>query len=376
MDAYTTREYTKMRFFYSIFYISISLVSSAYSRMSLPYEFIKKIDTNSLQQPLWNDKLDLTKIETDLTSQRISKLIPVASYLADQGIHGVGMGHTVYLAIMENGLKAIFKPEDKLFNSFAEVAAYRASKFLGLRLVPPTVLKKYKNLQGSLQFFVQPSTQNLRDEQVYKKISIKDLSDMCLLYFVLGKWDSHMGNQIITQYDNKTYLALIDNTSIKSLQQVRYGEDPFICMSCNHLANAPHEGPFPFGKPSILKSPTFSKAQQAFGRFLSTRRINHLLGKNPKQISYAVWRNNLWIQRKLRHIVRYLHHFTNKPNYSPVYYKSTLDQYSKLDKRNLRYIWGEALAQDKDYFTELISQTLERRDQVLKAALKSGSIIS
>jgi hypothetical protein len=365
-----------MRFFSITLYISSVLVYPAYSKTVLPYDFITRVNADSAPQPLWDDKLDLNKIEADLTNQHISKLIPLASYLIHEGLHGVGMGHTVYLAIMENGLKAIFKPEDKLFNSFAEVAAYRASKFLGLRLVPPTVLKKYKNLHGSLQFFVQPSSQNLRDEKAYQKLSTKDQSDMCLFYFVLGKWDSHMGNQIITQYNNKAYLALIDNTSIKSLQQVRYGEDPFICMSCNHVAHTPHAGPFPFDRPSILHNPTLVKAQQLFGRFLSARRIQHILEKNKKQIVYAIWCDNLWVQRRLRHIVRYLHHFTQKPNYSPVYYKSTIERYSKLDKSTLQNIWAEALIQDKEYFTELILQTLERRDQMLKAALKSGSIIS
>src|SRR5262249_7471451 len=142
-------------------------------------------------QPSWNDRLDLQAIEDRLQNEQIADTQSISRYLAKAG-KSPKASHELLLVGLERGLKAVFKTGEY---HYAEVAAYRASKALDQRLVPPTVIRTINGKQGSLQFLVE-SPVDLRKahgSEHFKKVSAKDKSDMMLFYFVFGQWDNHLG---------------------------------------------------------------------------------------------------------------------------------------------------------------------------------------
>ena len=319
------------------------------------YAFIGFSAIISATQPAWDHTLDLHAIEARLQNQKIVQLIPMRDYLASQHIN-IQFTHEVYLAILADGLKAVFKPESTLKSSYAEVAAYRASAWLGLRLVPPTVLKKYKNQQGSLQFFVE--FESRATQTSIAALNPKDKSDMHLFCFIFGKSGTHTGNRLVAVHNNRAYIALIDNASIRFLQQVHYGDFPFIYKGrSRNKSNKLTSNSFPFNEQKTFSHGTLKELKTILGEYMSDRRIEDLWNKK-RPITYCFWNNTLWIKREQK----------TGPNYTDVYYKSTLDQYKKLTKAVLEKLWSEWLHTDPQHVRQLIHLTLERRNQVLKAA--------
>lgn len=173
---------------------------------------------NQAKQPDWDNVLDLDKIESQLRTEPIVALKPMKKYLAEQK-KVARYKNIVYVATLKNGLKAVFKPERQPFLAYGEVAAYRASKWLNTRLVPPTVMKTFRGKKGSLQFFVESpfdlfNPTDLRHAE--KLLSAKNRSDMTLFYYVFwGRLTFNpLGNKLISRdKDGKGYLALIDNAA-------------------------------------------------------------------------------------------------------------------------------------------------------------------
>lgn len=159
------------------------------------------------QQPPWNDQLAFEEIEKRLQTEAIVTRKSIRSFLKrdHKSVHPT---HPVDIVVLESGLKAICKNER---SCYSEVAAYRASKFLGLRLVPPTVFRNIQGKKYSLQFFIDSA---ISKTHKIKKIRKKDLFDKELFYYVFNQWDAHPGNQIVSRHGNKYYLALIDHGSI------------------------------------------------------------------------------------------------------------------------------------------------------------------
>lgn len=171
------------------------------------------------EQPPWDDMLDFDKIENELKTEPIVEMHSMRSYLRRQG-KAVRTINAVFIATLANGLKAVFKPERRPLHRYmyGEVAAYRASKMLGQKLVPPTVLKTYRGKRGSLQFFVVTPYDMLKMSDYTKNFTLlsrKARSDMKIFRYVFGLWDTHRGNLLIAQGKDETrYLALIDNSFI------------------------------------------------------------------------------------------------------------------------------------------------------------------
>lgn len=173
-------------------------------------------DKKYREQPAWDNNLNVKEIENELRTETIMSLKPMKKHLKESG-KKMFFFHTVYVATLKNGLKAVWKPMNKHYNSYGEVAAYRASEWLGQRLIPPTVIKKHKGEKGSLQFFVQTSFDLLahNKHKAFKQLSEKVKSDAQLYYFIFGQPDNHIGNQLIAfDAQGKAHLALIDNADI------------------------------------------------------------------------------------------------------------------------------------------------------------------
>ena len=159
-------------------------------------------------QPAWNDQLSFEEIEKRLQTEAIVARKSIRFFLK-RNHKSVHPTHPVDIVVLASGLKAVCKDDRACYG---EVAAYRASKLLGLRLVPPTVFRDIHGKKYSLQFFVDASI-NIHTH-TFKKIRKKDIADKNLFYYIFNQWDGHTGNQIISRHGNGYYLTLIDHGSI------------------------------------------------------------------------------------------------------------------------------------------------------------------
>lgn len=320
----------------------------------------------SIGQPSWDDRLNMAAIETRLQDEEVANTQKINTFLKKQGKVTKG-GSSMLFVMLESGLKAVFKPG---LYQYAEVAAYRASKMLGMRLVPPTVFRTINGEQGSLQFLVQ-SPLDLKKmpnfNEIFKKVSPKDMSDMHIFYFVFGQWDSHRGNQIISIHGNKARLALIDNAGILHRSYTQYGDYSFIEKGISSAPTSECTTSFPYDKAKTVSAKSFNALKKVLSPYITDEAIRRLVARGVP-ITYCIWCDTLWMKMYTRsaHI---------RPSATKHYYASTLKAYEKLDETMLREIWAEWLKEDKAHAEQLIALTLERRDQLLKAALASGGII-
>lgn len=331
-------------FLVTIFYI-FSNKSFVYSEMQ---NYIYKNNKKLFQkQPEWGGDFAFNQIENQLEQGKITKLVNIAQYLDKE----TTFKHEVYLAYLDNGLIGVFKPEQKLFNSYGEIAAYKASRYLNLDLIPPTILKNYKNQTGSFQFFIKNAKRaNMAN------LSQKQISDMNIFYFVFGQTDTNMNNQLMvtnSHNPNKKFLVLIDNSFITKSQNIIYGMKGFSCLN-----GAVENKNCPFHKAITIIKPKEKVLKNLLKPYLPMRLIESIIKRTKKQITYIVDNNIVWMQK-------------GRINYTNNYYKSTLDKLRQLSKASLRNIWREALLSDKKYFNILINLILERKDQVLRASRAS-----
>lgn len=169
---------------------------------------------NAETQPVWDDTLNFEDIEYRLLHEPISETRSMHTFLKKSGKIPSGT-HPIKLVILESGLKAVFKEPGACYG---EVAAYRAAKALGMRLVPPTVFREINGRMGSLQFYVESPIDLMKSRQDYhRKLDHKTVTDEQLFNYLLCRWDIHAGNQMLSKEGSRYYLALIDNAGVRSL---------------------------------------------------------------------------------------------------------------------------------------------------------------
>lgn len=259
----------------------------------------------------------------------------------------------VYLLTLQDGTKAVFKARNDLDIAYAEVAAFKASQFLGFPNVPPTVLRKIEGKWGALQLYIEPHVDSTKPEvllSVLHSISKEDMANLKLFYFIFGQWDIGGHNiilqksqdKILDKTQDKINIFSIDNSAIIYHQQVKYGKLPFIQLWHSRLlqddSRKDNDISFPF------------------------HHVRSFLGIYP----YVIYKNGLWVQLKT-------HHSNYIRAYTDYYPKETIEAIKKLDYRSLENIFKEAkennakfLNKEEDYFNAI----LDRRDQVLNHALQ------
>ncbi len=271
----------------------------------------------------------------------------------------------VYLAVLESGLKAVFKPDLEFHDMYAEVAAYKASQWMKSSLVPPTVLKQFKKQKGSLQFFVEtdletssPETQKI----MLKALDQKTLEDIDVFYFLFGQWDRGPSNMLFVPFNSSYFVALIDNKGILQQQHVHLGKSPFVRKAyCDNRKDV-WDNQFPFEKAqkitldAIDKHPDFKACGLTHQKF-------PFLKASQKPLTYVFWRNSLWFQP-----------YEDMPFHPKNLSLSLLEIVKKLNQDILKNIWKD---RPKEWttrqFNEIIRLTLDRRDQLLNTFNKESS---
>lgn len=316
--------------------------------------------SHRIGQPQWDDTLDHTLIESRLSFEPIGSTTSLSSFLAHKG-RSVKASHAIRVVVLESGLIGIFKTGEY---RYAEVAGYRLSKLLGFRLVPPTVFRTIDGVEGSLQLYIDAPdlASSSESKQLFKKVGDKTVTLMKLFCYVAGQWDTHRGNQIITKAQEKYYLALIDNSSMLHRSYSRYGGVTFVGKGEENDAVAtPMSSEFPFDK-AVTLSAHEKNLVKLFSPFITKSHIHRL--SQTENITYLLWNHSLWIEWPLKKgCFR---------RYSDYYYRSTIDAFSSLTQEHLEEVWAELITVDPPYARELISLTLQRRDELLAHASRSG----
>jgi hypothetical protein len=317
---------------------------------------------NALQ---WN-KVRFADVEKTLKTGKITTIENQKLKRKQEGKNPQGTSET-YLLTFENGMQGIFKA-DLHDSAAAEVGAYQIDrKLLHHRLVPPTVYRTIDGLGfGSIQYFVKSDVDWMEWEVRNSfPVSRTDESNRDAFYFVFGQWDRHAGNVIV---DDTGHFALIDNTSIKSRNKVRYGELPYIIkFSSLSQYQKPSPTAFPFDDFKEFVNPTPFELLDFFQGKVGLKAIqNHFkwwfkTDKNneykPFTLRIIFWENRVWIQTS---------HPVNA-SYGPIQFeflsRKTLDAYRALTFESLREIL------DPKAFPDInIREMLERRDQLLEIA--------
>ncbi len=304
------------------------------------------------------DPHNFAHIEQRLRTETINRITKLNAVKKD-----VKATHKISVITLESGLKGVFKTGNY---HYAEVAAYRLSKLLGLYLVPLTVFRTIEGKQGSLQLYIDaPDLASASDSHtLLKRVGKKAISDMKLFYYVAGQWDTHAGNQIVFKDEEAYRLQLIDNSGMLHRSYSRYGGVTFIEKGENSEVLSEIGAEFPFDKAITLKGDYYKTIEALFNNYITKAHIKAL--SCHETLTYSIWNHSLWMQRprSSNQIFRY----------TKRYYQSTLNALKCLTKEDLESVWAEWLLVDPKHGHELIKLILARRDEVLLDAAGFDSI--
>ena len=298
-----------------------------------------------------------------LKEAEVANIKPMSLFLSENGKTSDFYGQ-VFLVTLDGGIRAVFKSlkPDELGDAHAEVAAYKASLFLGFPYVPPTVLREIKGMKGSLQLFVPTSVDLLADgeyEKAIREVSAEDNANLRIFYFIFGQWDSGPHNLLAYKDETKTYLIAIDNSGICNHQMVKYGDLPFVrVLYCDKLDTQDYDKPFNFEIAETIANPTAEKLRLVFkDRFPESFYTGFKsYGKQP--FKYILYQNGLWRQYHAsdEDFVRaHAHHCPQK----------TKRAIQKLNLTALKQIFTIQGESEPDFLNaSYFENILERRDQV------------
>ena len=317
----------------------------------------------------WYQGLDFAATERALETSPIVRIRTLKDFLESEYRFRWQGSNQLFLLELAGGTRAVFRTEDMPWGSTAEVSGYRFARALGSRLVPPTVRRVLQrgagvpgwawptaSRLGSLQLFVEAAGHpHVRD-----LLTPKERSDVEVISFVFGRYDTHPGNLLI---DPSGAPVMIDFEVSMNLQQSRYGEVPFVQHGGRlHTADAlPRTTPFPFDHPRVLTNPTLAEVRRIFGPWwrltwpAGMDMLHRMAQQAPgKRIPYVIWDDMLWVQLDVpaRH-----------PAHTDVYSRETL---RRLEALSIDRFTSEILS--PEYHASHVLGFLDRRRQLLAAA--------
>lgn len=310
----------------------------------------------------WRNHLD--EIEQQLASARDAKIktiIPMKDYLQSLGHKPSGTTDCFFIEFAD-GMQAVWKPEDHVWGSHGEVAAFHAARLIGMRNVPPAVLTELQGRKGVLSYFVKTSidiksmTRKQQDE-VLAKVSPKELSDMQVFHFLFGQNDRHFGNILV---DDEYRLVLIDNEALTMLTQFNlngtsWAQRAVLKPELRDGVDQFRGTPFPFDRirhlnlanPQIVEN--FLKNTQIKRENLM-RQVSSI---NSQILPIVFWRDAFWSPTRANSL----------PLSLDILSVATLQKIRSLYYEPLRAVFHEP------YFSKThLELIFQRRDQILQKA--------
>lgn len=335
-----------------------------------------KMHQNLLEaiNPPWVNNREMDTLEEQLLSATIIDIMDMRDYLNIKNKTACFAGE-VYIVLLSNGIKAVWKPRDTdgMHSAYAEVAGFKASQWLakysGWHLVSPTIMKEYNERIGSLQWFVESRLDLWIDnqrQQGYSLLKEDDLAFGAAFIHVFGQWDIHPGNYLMpNNRENSVMLVFIDLEGIGNRKYSRSIEErPFVRISFNVAMDDAVSSEAPIFL--ILKKPTFLELKHAWQEFeLPDTRLSNIhenIATNGTQdISYMIWRGNLWLQFHRKNLKAF-------PKHVPTYPEHVIKAYEQLDLKVLKDIFSLGIQNLPHHFNDsFLSDIINRKRQLLIA---------
>lgn len=333
----------------------------------------------------WNH-IDFKKTEKSLSEVRIKKITPFYSYYARYKKNFPTWNYKIFMErhkkkpifilTLNNALKAIFKPKSKerLIEAIqSSVIAYNFSRALGLRLVPPTVIRKIQGKIGSVQLFIDNTIMGVHDIQSIEKLKPVQKGNIYIFYFVAGVFDVNYLNILISKNCSKP--VIVDNDSMLKIALIPYGKHPFVLypikweyfplMSVKSFEAVPFEKSFSVFNPSwnLLKR-HFSGLNDLQIKSLQTDFLKRGKHQKKKYFSYFRYRGGYWIGSEeifsLEGVYKHLLPLNNKKFFS----EKTVQALKKLNYRSLRKLFPKK-SRFKIYDSKVYG-ILHRRNVILR----------
>lgn len=232
-----------------------------------------------------------TFFEKTLCCSQIENCERLQDFFGRQNI-SIPFTNDVYLMQFCNQINAIFKPakDEDVRYAYAEVAAYKASLWLGFPCVPPTVLRQIDDVWGSVQLYIQGDhdlvMNDLEQEAAYK-----------IFCFIFGQWDVCKSNRLVYKNKENQILVAIDNANIADRQKCRYGEHPYICVWAKD-DNFYDDAFFSFDNRIQFENPTQEELYDFFISFMPAWKAKRLSTRLSKRsiVSCIKHYDTLWLQ--------------------------------------------------------------------------------
>lgn len=300
----------------------------------------------------------------------IAKIESLTDFLKVQGKVSKDLEDCLLCVTLKCGIQGVFKPfkEEAIL---AEVAAYKASRFLGLCLVPPTVLRTIGKQVGSLQLFIHTNV-DTRARGVFEhvvsqaiKTSPDELANLKIFHYIFGQCYFSPRNVLVNGEKGRYTFIAIDNEDISKTMYWRYGDNAFLAGHCRELQSSKikHKKTkdpvgdtkqyehFPYEAVHIIKHPTSAAIKELFPK-LSSKHVKRLCEIQP--LHFVWYQDALWVQRRTEPCFAY----------TTYYQEETIRMLKKLDISMLHHIFSDARGA-KFLTEEYLRSILERRDQVL-----------
>lgn len=320
------------------------------------------------------DHINFEKTEEMLLSGPIKKKIPFYEYYKEQKVlEGIpeekiekwdffkerkqkhhNKSH-LFVLFYHNGLKAIFKEKPR-FLIGKIIFAYKISRLLDLKIVPPTVPRKIDGEEGIVQLFVEG---NRSDRANVENLSSIEKSHSYLFIFLTGLVDTNYNNLLISKRCLKPVFVDLDTLQIIHAE---FGEDPpFERVAIEWpLLDEKNLTELSFQKPIKSKIPPLENLEKVFpglkeDKILYLKETFKRADKNT--ISYFKYKQAWWVKySKKRRITRYL-----LPLSVENLTAKTLRKLKKLNKKSIK-----KLLKPYKINQSVINGVFHRRNLILK----------
>jgi hypothetical protein len=156
------------------------------------------------------------EIVTGLIDGDVESIITMAEHLGKSS-EDAQFTNEVFFVTLKNGIQGVFKPQSgNSLDHFGEVAAYKLSCKLGFSNVPPTVMRKIGEKDGSLQLYVKPNYDLLGKnkgefDKMWGNNNPEEVQNLKIFYYVFGQWDNGPHNMLMIDDAGEKKLIAIDN---------------------------------------------------------------------------------------------------------------------------------------------------------------------